>query len=87
MPAIRSKEFAEFAKHGGTKTFGSLKFKGDEVYSYAMLIARVDRANKVVQFDNEGRSVTTSRHQHAVSRGFSSWLEKEGWKLKIQSPI
>lgn len=84
MARIRSTEFVEFAKYGKACKHGALVMKGDEVRSYRMLIAKVDRAERVIMFDNTRVSVTTNCHQHAVSYGYSA-LQSEGWTLVERS--
>ena len=66
MAKKRSSEFQEFCVDGKRRKFGALTMEGTEVYSYGLLIARIDRAARVVAVNRERRSITTSRHQSAL---------------------
>lgn len=82
MPRIRSNEFVNFINTGKNQCYGNLRMVGDTVYSYNMLIAKVDRQNKKILFNGEKKSVTTSVHQSAIRNGFSICLESSGWKIE-----
>lgn len=69
MARIRSSEFVAFVNTGKSFKFGSLTMKGDEVHSYDVLIATVDRANKTVAINPRKYSVTTTIHQRAAEVG------------------
>lgn len=66
MAKIRSAEFVAFVRDGKNCRHGALEMKGDEVRSYGVLIARVDRTAGTIAFNERKYSVTTSRHQNAV---------------------
>lgn len=68
----RHKEFQEFLADGKQRVFGALVMEHDTVYSYGLLIARIDRAARVVATNREKRSKTTTQHQNAL-------LIPEGW--------
>ena len=64
MAKKRSSEFRDFCVDGKRRKFGALTMEGTEVYSYGLLIAKVDREHQTVFINRaaRGRSVTTSRH-------------------------
>lgn len=69
MPRIRSNEFVTFVNTGKTCKFGALTMVGNEVRSYNVVIASVDRANKTVAINTHKYSVTTTVHQRAAEVG------------------
>lgn len=82
MAKYRGKEFAAFAVDGKRFRSGELLMVDNEVFSYAMKIAVIDRDKKSIKLNETKRSVTTSRHQHAIVLGMlylpSTWtLEKQ----------
>jgi len=79
MASIHYKSFVDFVNTGKTKRHGALVMAGDTVVSYNTIIAKVDRANKVIDFCPKKYSVTTSRHQSAVTTGLS--FLTSGWSL------
>jgi len=80
MPRIHDDSFVEFVNTGKTQRNGSLTMKGNEVKSYSTVIAKVDRVRKVVDFNTDHYSVTTDRHQSAVTRGMN---KLDGWVLRL----
>lgn len=70
--SYRHREFAEWCRSDGKrkKTYGNLQMVDNEVYSYSMLIGKVDRAAQVVLYNKtaEGRSRTTTVHLESVKR-------------------
>lgn len=65
MAKYRDSEFVAFACKGTNVHINkNLLMRGNEVFSYALKIAEVDRAAKVarVNIDALGRSMTTTRH-------------------------
>ena len=79
MASIHYKSFVDFVTTGKTQRHGALVMAGDTVVSYNTVIAKVDRANKVIDFCPKKYSVTTSRHQSAVTTGLS--FLSSGWNL------
>lgn len=79
MASIHYKSFVDFVTTGKTQRHGALVMAGDTVVSYNTVIAKVDRANKVIDFCPKKYSVTTSRHQSAVTTGLS--FLSSGWSL------
>ena len=79
MASIHYDSFVDFVTTGKTQRHGALVMKGDTVVSYSTVIAKVDRANKVIDFCPKKYSVTTSRHQSAVTTGLS--FLSSGWSL------
>jgi len=69
MAKYRSKEFAAFAVDGKYFRSGELRMVANEVYSYSMKIAVLDRDKKSIKLDETVVSRTTSRHQHSVRSG------------------
>jgi hypothetical protein len=64
---IRHQEFEKFVLEGTVQHFGSLSMSGDEVYSYQLRIARIDRTKKVVIAQKvTGVSRTTTVHINAI---------------------
>lgn len=82
MSIIRSKEFVNFCNSGKKHIYGNLTMIDDSVYSYNMLIAKIDRPNKKIFFNSKKVSRTTSAHQSAISKGFYIFLESQGWKME-----
>ena len=80
MAINRYREFINFAEKGKGCKHGSLVMKGDQVWSYAVVIATVDREDRTIEFNEERYSRTTNCHQSAVRLG-SSYLSKDGWNL------
>ena len=80
MAINRNREFVNFAQNGKNCRHGALDMKGDKVWSYAVVIATVDREARTIEFNDKIYSRTTSRHQSAVRYG-SSDLAKYGWRL------
>jgi uncharacterized membrane protein YhiD involved in acid resistance len=79
MASIHYKSFVDFVNTGKTQRHGALVMAGETVFSYKTVIAKVDRANKVIDFCPKKYSVTTSRHQNAVTTGLS--FLGSGWSL------
>lgn len=79
MASIHYKSFVDFVTTGKTQRHGALVMAGDTVVSYNTVIAKVDRVNKVIDFCPKKYSVTTSRHQSAVTTGLS--FLSSGWNL------
>lgn len=69
MAKVRSNEFVDFVRYSADQRYGSLEMKGNEVRSYGVLIATVDRDAKIVHYNTKKFSVTTSRHQNSVGAG------------------
>lgn len=82
MAKYRGQEFAKFACDGKRFRSGELLMLGNEVFSYAMKIAVVDRDKKSIKLNETKVSRTTSRHQGAITLGMiylpATWtLEKQ----------
>ena len=71
MARIRSNEFVDFVRFGKNCRHGALEMKGNEVRSYGVLIAQVDRASRTITFNEHKYSRTTSTHQSAVRGSYS----------------
>lgn len=71
MARIRSNEFVDFVRLGKNCRHGALEMKGNEVRSYGVLIAKVDRQAGKIGFNEHKYSVTTSCHQSAIERSYS----------------
>lgn len=69
MAKIRSSEFVNFVRNSCNQRYGSLVMKNDEVWSYGVIIARVNRSTKTISCNSHKYSITTSRHQRAVEVG------------------
>lgn len=77
MASYKRKEFLNFCLTGKSQKNGNLVMKGNEVFSYALKIAEVDRDKKhVTRIVNPRRSLTTSMH---VGSCKSEWMFPEGW--------
>ena len=66
MAKSSREEFQAFCVDGKRRKFGALLMEHDTVYSYGLLIARIHRADRVVEVNRERRSVTTSRHRRSL---------------------
>jgi hypothetical protein len=78
MARTKTTEFQAFAITGKTQRCGELRMQGDEVLSYALLIAKVDRTRRILYFrgDARGTSRTTASHLAACTGGLP-----DGWTL------
>ena len=81
MPRNRHNEFVSFVANSRNCTHGALQMKGDVVRSYALVIAKVDRAAKTIEINTNKHSVTTSRHQSAVSYGSNDLIDHHGYTV------
>ena len=81
MPRTRHSEFVSFVQNSRNCTHGALQMKGDVVRSYALVIAKVDRAAKTIEINMNKNSATTSRHQRAVSYGSIDLIAHHGYTV------
>lgn len=79
MARIKYREVAAFLETGKRQRCGELVMVGDQISSYDVVIATVDRAARVVTLDATKYSRTTSGHQQAV-RG--QVRMEPGWTLR-----
>lgn len=71
--------FVAFIEDETPCTHGNLAMENNKVFSYNRKIAEVDRANKVIYFDDTKISRTTTQHQSAVTRAM---YHLSGWTLE-----
>lgn len=81
MPRNRHNEFVSFVTNSTNCKHGAMQMKGDVVRSYALVIAKVDRAAKTIVINMNKRSATTSCHQSAVSYGSNDLVDHHGYTV------
>lgn len=81
MATVHHHSFVDFASNGKSQRFGELFMAANEVFSYGVVIAKVDREKKHITFCSKKYSATTSTHQKAISLGFLLSLKNLGWTL------
>lgn len=79
MAKNRWTEVENFARMGGRADFGALCMRGDSVYSYDMLIAKVDRDNRRITMNSKKVSKTTTMHQRAVEVAAQHLVDHYRW--------
>jgi hypothetical protein len=76
----RWREFEDFVRmNEKKKKFGNLRMEGDYVYSYGMIIAKINRNARLIEIDATKRSHTTTIHQSAVIIGAQHLVDHYNW--------
>lgn len=82
MAINKAEAIAKFVDTGKPCCFGSLRCTGDTIYTYDVLLAKVDRKFKTVHLNIDRYSVTSSRHRNLVEAAvLSTHITSTGWEL------
>jgi hypothetical protein len=81
MATNKTEAIAKFILTGKICCFGNLRCVGDAIYTYDVLLAKVDRTFRDVYLNTDRYSVTSTRHRNLVEAAATSTYLPTGWTL------